>query len=153
VLRLEGEAFCFGRTRFLDHPPESIEPTAKVYVEVHLGTLGRPGAKVLAQIDTGAAWSVLSPETAREAQVVAEAGQPALLRTALGLKRGFLVEIPFVLLAQEGDSLEADGTFFIPSDWPADLNFLGYTGLLSKIRFAVDPEANHFYFGRSARRL
>jgi hypothetical protein len=28
------------------------------------------------------------------------------------------------------------------------MNFLGYEGLLQRIRFAVDPEVNLFYFGR-----
>jgi hypothetical protein len=32
-------------------------------------------------------------------------------------------------------------------DWRGP-NFLGYQGLLQRIRFAVDPEVNLFYFGR-----
>jgi len=29
------------------------------------------------------------------------------------------------------------------------LTFLGYSGLLDRIRFALDPQANDFYFGAS----
>jgi len=29
------------------------------------------------------------------------------------------------------------------------VSFLGYSGLLSNIRFALDPQANDFYFGPS----
>ncbi len=61
---------------------------------------------MIAQLDTGAAWSVLEPKVAN-------------------------------LL----------GTFFICSDWPDGRTFLGYSGLLDSIRFALDPQANHFYFG------
>lgn len=39
------------------------------------------------------------------------------------------------------------GTFFVSQDWPSGLTFLGYSGLLDSIRFALDPQANHFYFG------
>ncbi len=33
------------------------------------------------------------------------------------------------------------------SDWPPGKTFLGYSGLLDSIRFALDPQRNHFYFG------
>jgi len=33
------------------------------------------------------------------------------------------------------------------ADWPGP-NFIGYEGLLQRIRFAVDPETNLFYFGQ-----
>jgi hypothetical protein len=46
-------------------------------------------------------------------------------------------------------SFAADGMFFVSPDWPTDQTFLGYSGLLDGIRFALDPQANHFYFGAS----
>lgn len=124
--------------------------TAKVYVRIRLGRLERP---VIAQLDTGAAWSLISPDLAAAAGVAVQAGDPATMSTRVGVSKGVLVNVPLVLLAEEGESLDTEGTFFVPSHWPADLAFLGYSGLLSKIRFAVDPEANDFYFGPSAGRL
>jgi hypothetical protein len=50
-------------------------------------------------------------------------------------------------LAEIGESYDTEGTFFISPDWPAGRTFLGYSGLLDSIRFALDPQANHFYFG------
>jgi hypothetical protein len=47
----------------------------------------------------------------------------------------------------DGDSLDTDGTFFVSADWPRRLSFLGYSGLMDSIRFAVDPLSNDFYFG------
>jgi hypothetical protein len=40
-----------------------------------------------------------------------------------------------------------DATIFVSPDWHGP-NFIGYQGLLQRIRFAVDPETNLFYFGR-----
>lgn len=72
------------------------------------------------------------------------------MRTPLGLMEGQLVRIPFILQADEGESLRFDGTFFVSEDWPDGMTFLGYSGLLDSVRFAVDPQANHFYFGLPA---
>jgi hypothetical protein len=58
VVRLKlGKAdFTQGRSTFRDHLEELLEPTAKVYVPILVGAF-KP--IVLAQLDTGAAWSVL----------------------------------------------------------------------------------------------
>jgi hypothetical protein len=105
------------------------------------------GQDLLAQLDTGAAWSILAPDVAQGARISVEAGDPARLSTRFGLKNGRLVRAAFSLIAEEGDPLDTEGTFFVSPDWPEGLNFLGYSGLLDSIRFAVDAQANHFYFG------
>jgi len=50
------------------------------------------------------------------------------------------------ILADEGDSLDIEATAFVSPDWK-DVTFLGYSGLLERIRFAIDPRENLFYFG------
>jgi len=102
---------------------------------------------MLAQIDTGAAWSVLSPDVASKLRIPLNAGNPAVLRTWLGRRQGRLVRIPFTFLADEGEPFPTDGTFFITPDWPEGMTFLGYSGLLDSIRFALDPQTNDFFFG------
>jgi hypothetical protein len=57
------------------------------------------------------------------------------------------VRVGFTLIAEKGDPLATEGAFFVTEDWPDGLNFLGYSGCLDSIRFALDPQANHFYFG------
>ena len=136
--------FTHGRSKFLDSNPETWEPTAKVYVKVRISGLSRV---LFAQIDTGAAWSVLSPELAQEAGVSVRDGRPASLNTRLGKLQGHIVRIPFSLLADEGESLETTGAFFISPAWLPRQVFLGYSGLLDSIRFALDPQVNDFYFG------
>ncbi len=50
------------------------------------------------------------------------------------------------LIADVGEPLDIDSTVFIPPDWRAP-SILGYTGALDRMRFAVDPQVNRFYFG------
>jgi hypothetical protein len=144
MLSLHGHRFSRGRSKFADHLAGWLEPTAKVFVKVQFGSLAQ---SVLAQLDTGAAWSVLAPDTALAAQVPLKSDHPAVLHTRFGTKHGHLVRIPLTFVAEEGESLETDGTFFITLDWPESLNFLGYSGLLDSLRFALDPQVNYFYFG------
>ena len=147
MLKLGAELFTCGRSRFSDSIPGSFDPTAKVFIKVKLSGLART---LLAQLDTGAAWSVLQSDVAEELGLLdARGAERKKLLTPLGTREGHLIRLPFTLVADEGDSLETEGTFFICSDWPLDLTFLGYSGLLDSIRFALDPQANDFYFGAS----
>jgi hypothetical protein len=70
-----------------------------------------------------------------------------VLSTRLGVFQGTLYRGQVTLPADEGESLDLDATVFVCPDWPGP-NFLGYQGLLQRVRFAVDPESNTFYFGR-----
>ena len=74
-------------------------------------------------------------------------GPPTDLSNRSRTIHGKLIRTPLTILADEGDSLEVDATVFISSEWQHG-NFLGYAGLLERIRFAVDPQTNGFYFGR-----
>ena len=138
------EFSTIGRSRFVDRAPWSREKTAKIYVGVRIDGLSQT---LYAQVDTGAAWSILSQDLAREAGIRAEAGDPAILSTRFGLQRGHIVRVPFSFVADEGESLDTTGAFFISPDWPPRQVFLGYSGLLDSIRFALDPQVNDFYFG------
>jgi hypothetical protein len=73
---------------------------------------------------------------------------PGLVRlsTRVGTYEGHLYRGSLTLLAQEGESLDLDVTFFLSPHWQGG-NFLGYEGALERARFAVDPRANLFYFG------
>lgn len=90
---------------------------------------------------------MLAPDIVRKLQIPDEAGNPAVLNTWLGRRRGRLVRVPFTLVADEGEPLSSEGTFFVTPDWPEGMTFLGYSGLLDSIRFALDPQVNDFYFG------
>jgi hypothetical protein len=146
ALRLKlGEAdFTQGRSTFRDHLEALREPTAKVYIPILVGAF-KP--IVLAQLDTGAAWSVLDPVVARSLGLLHAGGLLTRLETRFGAQEGRLVRVPIQFIADHGTALDTEATFFISPDWPPGRTFLGYSGLLDAMRFAIDPQANHFYFG------
>jgi hypothetical protein len=141
-----GAGFAHGRAVYSDSLPGRNEPTAKIYIKIRFADLAEDS---LAQLDTGAAWSILNPKVARSLGITGWGAERIALSTRFGLYDGHLVRIPITFIAQEGTSLETEGMFFVSPDWPLDLSFLGYSGLLDSIRFALDPQANHFYFGSS----
>lgn len=144
MLKLGKADFTQGRSTYRDRHEEYPESTAKIYVRILIGESGLP---IYAQVDTGAAWSVLDPRTAESLGLLEADGLPAKLNTRFGRMEGRLVRIPLRFPAEDGEFYDTDGTFFISPDWPPGQTFLGYSGLLDSIRFALDPQANHFYFG------
>lgn len=68
------------------------------------------------------------------------------MSTRLGTFRGDLYRGPLFFEAREGEPLDVEATVFLSPHWRGP-NFIGYQGLLQRIRFAVDPEVNLFYFG------
>jgi hypothetical protein len=145
MLKLGDDDFTQGSSRFTDLRPGTAERTAKIFVKIQFPT---PGFLTLAQLDTGCPWSILDPETAALVGVSgSDFGKPVRLSTRLGPKEGPLAKVPLVLVADEGESLEIEGTFFLPVDWPPGEIFVGYSGLLDSLRLALDPGFNRFYFG------
>ena len=49
-------------------------------------------------------------------------------------------------MAEDGQSIAVDATVFVSHEWRGQ-TFLGYMGLLERIRFALDPQVNDFHFG------
>lgn len=144
MLQLSGVAFTVGRSQFVDHLPGWGEATSKIYVKVQPDAW--PGT-IHAQLDTGAPWSVFDREVAEAIGVLEPSGEIVELDTRFGRKRGHLERVAVTLLADEGESLNVEATIFVCPDWPPGKNFLGYNGLLERIRIALDPPAYLFYFG------
>jgi hypothetical protein len=103
-------------------------------------------------IDTGAPWCILDPLAARQ---LGMSERSAIVDTVLAVRglryAGFLHTVDIRVMATEGTDLLVDGVVFVPQlrpgeDWTLP-NFLGLDGFLTRIRFAVDPLANRFYFG------
>ncbi len=138
-----GDAFTRGVARFYDEAPGGAEGTAKIYVKIEPQGLGAP---VLAQLDTGSPYLVLEREIAEALELLQRDGEPLTLSTRVGSVDGHLERAIVRLVADAGDSLEIDATVFVSPDWQRG-NFIGYTGLLERVRFAVDPQQNAFHFG------
>ncbi len=137
----DGSVFATGMSSYLDEAPGHPAAAAGIHVRVAF-----EGVATLALLDTGASWSVLTAELAGELGLLEQEGEPLTLSSRVGRIEGKLVSARIALLADDGDSVELDSTVFVSRDWPAG-NFIGYSGLLERIRFAVDPGDNRFVFG------
>jgi hypothetical protein len=137
--------FATGGVRYVD----TVEPypmsEARIVIPLALKSVAKP---VLAVVDTGAPWCIFEPTVAQDlARCFIPLQWQVSLSTRLGLVRGALYRGMITIPADEGDSIDVESTVFLSPDWRGP-NFIGYQGLLQRIRFAVDPEANLFYFGR-----
>ena len=139
-----GAAFATGAVHFRDSSSQGLEAAdARIYLQVVPGELSYP---VDVMVDTAAPWCIFDAEIGEEMLPCLEIVQdPVFLHTRLGRFRGALYQGSLRIIAEEGDSLNVDATMFLSRDWPGG-NFIGYLGLLQKIRFAVDPHRNRFYF-------
>ena len=141
--RQDGTGFTSGRSVYSDRDSGSEEPTAKIFVKVGVEALPGP---IFAQLDTGAAWSILDVEVAEAMSLLGGDGEPARMRTKDGPFEGRLERVSLEIVADEGDALRFETTVWVCPDWRGG-TFLGYAGLLDHIRFAVDPSENSFHFG------
>jgi len=147
MLMLDDLPFTTGRATYEDSPLMTSEGTAKIYVKVALSSLPE---MILAQVDTGAAWSIVGPSIAGSVGLLGGQGQEVSLSTRLGKLNGRLERTTLILVADHGSDLEVEATIFASEQIPDGWNFLGYNGMLDRIRFALDPSANTFYFGGPA---
>ena len=101
----------------------------------------------MAVVDTAAPWCIFKPTIGGVIRArLSPVDQNVELSTRLGVIPGDLYRLPITLPAEEGENLEVEATIFLSPDWRGE-NFVGYLGLLQRIRFAVDPQSNLFYFG------
>ncbi len=143
LVRPDGTEFTTGRSRFFDHPPGSSERTPKIFVRIQAESID---GVIFAQLDTGAPWSILDAEVAETLSLLGRMGEPKRISTRLGYFNGHLERTLLVLIADEGESVSIEATVWVSPDWPGG-TFLGYGGLLERVRFAVDASDNFFYFG------
>lgn len=140
MLKREGRDFATGEARFADRHGS---PETKIYVRFRLGD---QLDELTAQLDTGATYSIIRPDLAEIAGLPTDGLADITISTRLGDYRGRLVRCPVTLVADLGEDLHFEATVWVSDDWSGS-NFLGYSGLLERIRFAVDPSTNRFYFG------
>jgi predicted aspartyl protease len=144
MLKYDDMPFTTGRVTFYDQLPGFEEPTPKIYLRIMASPLTQ---EIVVQLDTGAPWLVLDPEIAAAVGLMGGQGESQTLDTRWGRKHGRLERTSIILVADEGDSLEIEATAFVCQDWHEGRNFLGYTGVLERLKFAIDPTTNSFFFG------
>jgi len=145
---LQKSSFGVGATRYADHYPGE-EGSARIV----LMATPEGGDTIPMIVDTGAPWCVLNPELADAWGLSVESSyRPDRKLNIRGDSYyGRLVVIQIELHAEIGQSLTVPATVFIPELEPGQAwnlpNFIGLTGFLERIRFAVDATENAFYFG------
>jgi hypothetical protein len=109
------------------------------------------GVSIHGLLDTAARWGIFPAGLAEGLGYDPEAdGEPIVISTRLGRYSGYLMRIPIVLLAQEGEELQMDLAWFVSSEW-AGPPILGWTNCLERLRVAIDPSpgAGCFYFAEA----
>jgi hypothetical protein len=130
--------------RYVDAHRSYPAAEARIIIPVTIESVDEP---VLSVVDTGAPWCIFEPIVAKAlTRKFVPLQRQVSLSTRLGLIHGALFRTGVTIPTDEGKSLDVEATVFVSPDWPGP-NFIGYQRLLQRIRFAVDPETNLFYFG------
>jgi hypothetical protein len=145
VLTLNGMPFTSGQTTYYDLDPTDASRKSAIYVQVVLPI--DSGISLYAPVDTGAPYCIFETEIVEALGLSSDSGEKIRLRTPYGLANGTIQRIMLRLVAERGDSLDIDASVYVPDDDWRFGNFLGYAGFLERLRFAVDPTTNAFYFG------
>jgi hypothetical protein len=106
---------------------------------------------VEAIVDTGGIYCVLHPFVAEMIGFTpSESIGSASVLIRREKRKGSLYSATLRIIAEQGESLEQRVTVMVPdasvNEWGDLPTFLGLTGCLEFLRFAVDPLANRFYF-------
>jgi hypothetical protein len=141
-------SFASGACHYAESLTKEAEGTPRIFVPVQVEHL----PPLLAVVDTGGVWFVCDPEIAEELSLGVARIRPTESLTIRGHTfQGSLHRVSLVLKAEEGESLTLEVTAFVPhlqhrEAWHLP-SFLGLNGCLERLRFAVDPGTNTFYFG------
>ncbi len=99
-----------------------------------------------ALLDTGSQWCILPAKIAMALDEATGSQEPTeRLSTRLGTLAGRLVRMPLAFVAEDGETVDVDATWFVSPDWPGPA-VIGWKGCLERIRFALDPTLEQFYF-------
>lgn len=139
----DGTIFACSWTSYADQIGK--HPESRIYVLVQFDTL----PKTFAVLDTGAPWCVLNEEQAKELNpnYKDEAIDTKCLNIRGEKTEGVLIRLPVTICAEQGLDIVVDATVFVPQDERNLPNFIGLDGFLSRIKFAINPQSNVFYFG------
>lgn len=146
----DGEPYATGATNYQYRPATEREKTPRIVVSILIDDI-----QTLAFVDTGGVYAICPPDIASVLNLIPQDGiptEPMLWRGSL--LKGELYRIPTTIIAETGNSLRIESTFFVPQLTPDQIwvddfpCILGMSGCLERLRFAVDPSADMFYFGR-----
>ena len=150
LLWANGDAFATGATRY-DYRPATIAETSPRIIL----TIAVENYRTAAFVDTGGVYFLCTPPFARRLRLDPGQGLPTSerIRWRGETFTGLLYRLPLTLPAIDGDRLTVEATAFVPQTRPGEIwnnelpCVLGLQGCLERLRFAVDPASETFYFG------
>ncbi|MGK7873968.1 MAG: hypothetical protein AB4426_11850 [Xenococcaceae cyanobacterium] len=141
-----GDNFATGAIRYAYRPVTVNETTNRIILTVEV-----EGYRTEAVVDTGAPYVVLAPQVGK---LIGFTLASTLYRERMLIRGmrldGSVTRLNVTLQATFGESLTREATVFIPDVeeyWGSFPSFIGLTGFLERIRFAIDPSTDTFYFG------
>lgn len=143
----DGTPFAQGVCAYEHRPASEQEDTTRIIVPIQI-----EGVATRAIMDTGGVYLICDPEIA---EFLALDLAESLGIETLGIRgvryTGNLYRLSLGLMATEGEGLQVEVTAFVPQLVTSDAwvlpSFLGLQGCLERLRFAVDPSTDRFYFG------
>ncbi len=148
----DGTLFATGAAPYAYRPVTAWESAPRVILTIRL-----EGVETSAFLDTGGVYLLCAPQLARRLGLDPLDGIPAPpLQLGRGRLEGALHRVGLTFIAVDGEDLSIESTMFVPhvrpgEQWPEDFPcVLGMQGCLERLRFAVDPTDDTFYFGELA---
>lgn len=147
LLRPNGNPFATGVASY-SYRPAINDISNRILLQVEI-----EGELIEAIIDTGSPYVVCPPYLAEEIGFDPATALDSIPFIVRGTRmRGNLYRANIRFPAVDGDDLVVDATVFVPNQdhqesWGEHPAFIGLTGCLERLRFAVDPVDDQFYFG------
>jgi len=142
-----GSSFSTGKTSCEIRPIPGIRQDAnRLIIPISIENVF-----VRAVVDTGGVYLIIEPSIAEELGLDS---QGAIKSETLSIRgnriEGLLHRVTMRVQAEVGEDLIQEVTAFIPTvtaeEWGETPTFLGLTGCLERLKFAVDPTEDQFYF-------
>jgi predicted aspartyl protease len=144
----DGTPFAEAYSPFVYRPATENETTNRIFLQISV-----EGISTEAFVDTGSPFVILEPQIAEPLNIDRSQGERIDNFNIRGdLIKGDLLRMTITILAAEGRNLSVEATVFVPEltpsqEWKDLPTILGLVGFLERIRFAINPTNNHFYFG------
>ena len=148
MLRLEdGSLFTSGVAPIRFGPASSSEKSIRAIINVKI-----EGFQTEGFIDTGGVFFLINPEVASAIGITPDPTDTETLLWRGIHVGGSLHRMNLGILASDGSGLRLEATAFVPFNGEDELLvnlpcILGLQGCLDRMKFAIDPSEDKFYFG------